>query len=412
MLSCEFIFAQLLITTTASHSVCYGSSTILTVTASGGVPPYTYHWSEQTVDSSSITVSPISSTTYSVYVTDNNGNTSQTNFITLYVSPPIIFNIIANKDSICPGEQVLLAPVVSGGTGPPYVFHNQDGQIVTPPIFINPMYTGCYLLSIEDAFGCIDSSYACIYVMPSPPVGFLANPTSGCQPLTVNFNELYPVDGRTFVWDFGDMANLSLAHSPNHTYTDSGVYSVSLKATSSFGCITELTMNDLISVYPKPVANFNYHPIVSNANDTIDFSNLSQGASSYIWAFGDGDSSSIINPIHLFPNSGYWHVSLIAISDMGCSDTISTVITVNIDEVNLYNKIKCYPNPVFDKFTIESESLTNISLEILNSQGQSIKKIKLTNNVNNINLKELPKGLYIIRIYTDNGIIEKKLVKQ
>ncbi len=402
MLSFKFIFAQLVITTSANDTICLGSSSILTVTASGGVPPYTYHWNGQTADSS-ITVSPNGNTTYSVFVTDNNGNTSQTNHITVIVFPPINILVFANKDSICPGEQVLLTHVITGGTGPPYVIYNHDGQVVSPPIYINPIYSDYYYLSAEDVCGTHDTGFVLINVMPQPPIGVIADTVSGCQPLTVNFTEISPIDGSTFIWDFGDMMNLSLARCPNHTYTDSGIYTVILKKTSIFGCVTICTLADFISVYPKPVASFDYNPSVPNSNDTIEFFNISQGASSYIWAFGNGDSSSITNPILMFPYSGDWSVSLIAISDMGCTDTISNIISVLDDFI-------FYPNPCNTLLTVNTLQMTTI--EIIDTQGQIVGSIDLTENLNYIDLSNIDSGVYTLRIKTDRGIAMRKLIKQ
>ena len=104
-------------------SICYGQPAYLTVSATGGTPLYTYQWSNGS-NNPSIIVNPLTETTYQVSATDQNGCTASTS-VTVYVSPEIVVTLIANTDSICPGEPVMLTPIITGGVGPPYMILNQ-----------------------------------------------------------------------------------------------------------------------------------------------------------------------------------------------------------------------------------------------------------------------------------------------
>jgi gliding motility-associated-like protein len=76
-------------------------------------------------------------------------------------------------------------------------------------------------------------------------------------------------------------------------------------------------------VYPLPTANFTWSPNPPTENTITQFTNLSVGATRYLWNFGDGETSTDVNPSHLFNKTDTFAVSLIAFNDADCSDTIT-----------------------------------------------------------------------------------------
>src|SRR6266404_2213451 len=132
-----------------------------------------------------------------------------------------------------------------------------------------------------------------IVVTNPPPVvaDFVANPTSGLAPLSVNFTNLS--SGATnYSWDFGD-GNTSTAVNPANTYSNAGNYTVSLRAIGTGGANTLSRTNYILVTNPPPVvADFVAGPTNGGAPLSVLFTNLSSGASSYSWDFGDGNSSS------------------------------------------------------------------------------------------------------------------------
>ena len=76
------------------------------------------------------------------------------------------------------------------------------------------------------------------------------------------------------------------------------------------------------------------------------------------------------------------------------------------------NSVHVYPNPATNHIHIELVFKSNILfIEIINIQGKLVRHKKNVTNKNTLNVKDLPNGLYIIRIYTDNGIINEKFIK-
>ncbi len=408
--------SEFYISTNPSLSTCYNQPVNLTVSATGGTGPgYNYYWSNG-LNGSAITITPTTTSTYTVTATDQNLCSSTANVI-VYVSQPISINLISNIDSVCPGEPVLLTPIVTGGVGPPYTIINQDGNIVTPPIYVYPQTSGNYSVSVQDACGTQDVGSVFIKVLPLPLAGFLADSIAGCEPFTVHFNELYPIDGRTFVWDFGDNENLSLAHNPVHTYTRPGVFTVTLTVTSKWGCKTILQYSNMIIVYPKPNAQFSWAPeFASVIKPIIDFNNLTSNGSNYIWTFGDGDSTNQVNPEHRFPGAGSWPVQLIAISNMGCRDTVMYPLEIE-EENTLYAPSAFSPDNdnVNDYFFVTGTGIdkNNFLLNIFDRWGEVIftsTDIERTWNgcVKNT-LNKVPVGTYTwLVIYKDSKGIRRE----
>ncbi len=64
--------------------------------------------------------------------------------------------------------------------------------------------------------------------------------------------------------------------------------------------------------------------------DSTTFTDLSTGtpANCWLWYFGDGDSSLVQNPKHLYTAAGTYNVTLIVHSEMGCTDSITQTVTV------------------------------------------------------------------------------------
>jgi gliding motility-associated-like protein len=155
-------------------------------------------------------------------------------------------------------------------------------------------------------------------VISNPVAAFTPSTLNTCLGNTINFtnNTLPTVAG--MVWSFGD-GDTSTAFSPAHSYTALGTYPVKLVATVG-ACKDSVTIN--VNVTPKPVPHISATSYAScNLPFTPTFSNTTTGASSYIWYFGDGGTSTATNPSHTYNSLGVFNVTLISTSPYGCSDT-------------------------------------------------------------------------------------------
>lgn len=158
-----------------------------------------------------------------------------------------------------------------------------------------------------------------------PLADFIAEPTSGLKPLTVQFHDTSLGNPTTFLWDFGD-GGQSTMQSPSHTYENSGNYTVWLTVGTSGGT-NNTVKDDFIQVaqeFELPVANFttDYIYIGRFWADAYLIDTSTGNPTSWNWSFGDGDYSEYRNPWHEWEGVGSYNVTL-TVSNPAGSDTIT-----------------------------------------------------------------------------------------
>lgn len=174
-----------------------------------------------------------------------------------------------------------------------------------------------------------------ITVFDNPVAQFASNVQSGCFPLNVQFADQSSTTLGNIVqwqWDFGD-GQFSTLQNPNHIYTSAGSYNVSLRVVTANGCSRNLTMLQYIRVFPGVSASFtNTNPTTCTPPALINFTNTSTSIApmTYMWSFGDGNTSTQVNPLYVYNTSGAYNVQLIAINSFGCVDTFRRNGPINI----------------------------------------------------------------------------------
>ena len=178
---------------------------------------------------------------------------------------------------------------------------------------------------------CADSIRRTVSVRPIPPVAAFDSIPPGCSPMIIDLNNTSlhtEAPGTTYYWNFGD-GSTSTAKNPNYTYYEGGTYRIELTVTGPGG--TSATSR-LVTIYPSPQANFNVTPKVVFVNDEpVRMFNLTQGVNSYLWEFGDGDTSTIEEPFHKYIEEGDYDITLHATSNNGCTNTFILSPAVKVE---------------------------------------------------------------------------------
>ncbi|HEV7230781.1 MAG TPA: PKD domain-containing protein, partial [Bacteroidia bacterium] len=317
-------------------SICYGQCTPLPCTGVGGTPAYNYSWTLAGIKVNS-PVCPLVTTTYTVTVTDSNGCVSPPQTATVTVGPPL--EILAGQASICAGETAALSSTPSGGNGNySYTWYPATGLSSTTiqnPV-ASPVISTTYTVVLSDNCGTTtDSALVLVHVNPAPVILFTANDTSGCVPLCVNFQPQVTPACATASWTFGDGTTVSGCQTVTHCYKNPGSFGVTLNVKDVNGCSGMLSKPNYIHTYPVPKAAFSASPQPTDIfNPQVYFTDLSTGASSWLWNFGDlsGATSVLENPSYVYPSdSACYNVTLVVKNGFGCSD--STVHPICIQPV-------------------------------------------------------------------------------
>jgi gliding motility-associated-like protein len=211
--------------------------------------------------------------------------------------------------------------------------------------------------------GCMDTVTGPSAVNPLPVVAFSGDDLSGCPVHCVNFTDASVIASGNIVqwtWDFGDATTASTQNA-NHCFdnTDplnSALFTVSLSVVSDSGCAGSLVKTNYITVFPEPVASFSYGPTSPEpnvANPIVDFFDLSVGADSWSWDFGDvfnpaGSVSTLQNPSYNYNHmeAYLYNVQLAVANTYGCVDTIVQPIYIE-PEFTFYCPNAFTPNEDF-----------------------------------------------------------------
>ncbi len=228
------------------------------------------------------------------------------------------------------------------------------------------------LIILDTAFcNSPDSIEKTIRLNPLVKAQFETDPI-GCVPFTATF-ENTSLAGTDFVWNFGD-GTTSTDPSPTHTYTTTGTFNVRLIATDTNTCNrVDTSAFFAITVVANPTAQFSWQPDPPTENTPVQFTNLSIGATSYLWNFGDGDTSTLVNPAHQYNETGTYLAELIAYNEVGCSDTfrlqVSVIVIPLLDVPNAFIPAQGGRNSIVK---VEGFGISKMIWKIYNRWGQIV----------------------------------------
>ena len=273
--------------------------------------------------------------TYTVSLMVTDGCSYDTATIEIEVIEPPVVDFISSPDSVCINQPFTFTNLSTGSLAATDWDFGDGGTSVTTNTQHAYTASGTYQVTLTGTStvnSCTASVTKPVVVRVNPVADFTPNPISGCVPLTVSFANL-STSANFQTWNFGD-GNFSTQFSPTHTFTSVGAYVVKLLVENTNGCIDSISK--VINVYPVPTANFTVNPTMSCAVPVdVATTNLSTGAVNYNWNFGNGNFSTLTNPVITYNNPGTYTIQLTASNAYGCSDSHS--FTVNI-----------YGNPVAD----------------------------------------------------------------
>lgn len=257
---------------------------------------------------------------YSVILTASNavGNSTvtQTNLVVVGGAPTAGFQLSSNNNEV-------LFTNTSSVNATAYSWNFGDGNTSTD---ISPSHTylndGNYTVVLTTSNSCGSATFTqTVEIITPPTAGFIANNTTGCAALSVQFSNTSSANATTFAWLFpGGIPDTSSSPNPTIVYPQGGSFTVTLTATNAAGSATVMQENVVIvSTTPTPL--FTYQ----TGGLSAQFTNASFNANSYTWNFGDGGSSTAINPVHNYTVPGTYIVTLQATNICGTEIYTQTI---------------------------------------------------------------------------------------
>ena len=265
--------------------------------------------------------------TVTLIASDGNGVTDTAryvNYITVVPKPNAAFTATTTT-SCLDNNSFSFVNTSTGGSS--YLWDFGDGITSTQ---FSPVHsyslggTFTVTLIVTNSFGCSDQKIQNQYitVYPGPSIVITSNYTSSCDPSTVYTFTCSTPGLTSYLWNLGD-GQTSTTANPSHTYNSAGQYMVTLTATDNHGCTNISDQAIDINVGASYLAGF------YSTNDTgcvpfvAHFHSQTANASSAIWYFGDGTTSTQLDPSHIYVNPGNYTVTFIVSTSNGCSDTLT-----------------------------------------------------------------------------------------
>ncbi|MEO6542075.1 MAG: PKD domain-containing protein, partial [Ferruginibacter sp.] len=219
-----------------------------------------------------------------------------------------------------------------------FIWDFGDGVTDTGSISYNPIHQyaspGSYRvkLCVVDTFvcnspDCIDTLLSVATVVKA---GFITNPRS-CVGAPLTFTNT-STGGQTYIWEFGDnTTSTDPSLSVTHIYNTPGTYKVRLIAFNPNTCnLSDTSGYFSVTVFDIPTADFDWTPNPPQENKPTRFNNKSIGATRYVWDFGDGETSTEVNPVHQYNATATFSATLYAYNVANCVDSLTLDVPILI----------------------------------------------------------------------------------
>ena len=308
------------------QTICWGTSVQLGVSPQSGL---TYTWNNSAGAISNPVVSPITTTSYILTVVQVgvcSNSITDTVIVNVLPLPQAFFNYSVD----CSGLLVSFNNVSIGNTSSVWNFGDGSTSVSSSPTHVYAN-TGSYnvTLIIQNTGGCTDTVITAIQLnLPVLPTAAFTVDTTSCSLLVNFYNNSLNSSGA--FWYFGD-GNTSNLINPIHTFLSPGTYLVTLISSNQCGSDTLTTSVDIDPV-TLPVALFVID--TNTCSSSVEFTSNSVDANNFNWNFGNGNSSSLQNPIVNFASAGSYTIILIAGNNCGTDTMTNTLVLANFDPPN------------------------------------------------------------------------------
>ncbi len=309
--------------------ICFGTNTgKITLSASGGIGPYTYTWSTGTVNTTGV-LNNVAAGTYACTVTPANGGTATISGLQVSgPSGPISIQTVETYPAGCnsvPGSALVAA---SGGWNSGYSYQWNNGQASEELINVP---AGTYIVTVTDDGGCTKTSSVTIVQTPPPVVNIAPPPSITCATPTIQINASASSSGSNieYLWfAAGGGVIVSGGTTATPTVSAAGTYNLRITDTEStcvtFGSTT-VTGN---TTTPTAEAGIAGAVTCLVPTDTLQGSGSSGAGITYLWtASNGGNILSGANTLTPIVNAPGTYTLKVTNSSNGCSATSTTTVT-------------------------------------------------------------------------------------
>lgn len=372
-----------------------------------GMQTYLWTMNANPVGINSQTLQTITAGTYMVTVTSPSGCVGRDTLL-LTIKDPIVD--LGNNYTICANEGHPL--LNAGNPGCSYSWTLNGAPIGGNTQTLQTSVAGIYRVKVTSSAGCIAKDSVTLNVLPLLTGAFTA-PSTATVGTTVSFTDNSSPSPTAWNWNFGDGSANSNLQNPTHTYAVAGQYAIFLivhNATCSDTITSTITIqNNCATLGLTASYTTSADTIYLNGLGMVTFTNTSANSDAWLWNFGDGNTSTVQSPTHVYDVIGIYTVTLTSYNH-NCSTTVTSIVVVKQSSVGINvlaladYKLQIYPNPSDGKFTLQIENCPEClqqieDLTVLNILGEVIFHTSdIVGQSMSIDLSGHPKGIYFVKL--------------
>ncbi|MFM7729474.1 MAG: PKD domain-containing protein [Flavobacteriales bacterium] len=374
---------------------CVGNTVELHGSANAG--DATFHWSNG-AEGAITEVGAVGNVTLTVINARGCSATSEAFSVAFYPAVSVTIEASGNT-SFCTGGSVTLTSNATSGNLWSTGSTNTSIEVTT---------SGAYSSTVTDANGCTGSSNTIsvsVSDSPSPTITSNGN-TTICDGEQLMLNSSA---GETYQWYLNGAA-IAGATSNELTATQTGGYSVNVTNTDACNGAGN---SDFVFVTVNPTPSASFDVDFTNGSGVYDFNNNTVNGVTYNWNFGDGVTSTEVNPSHTYATGGNYTVVLTAVNG-GCSSTYELALnSVNQDEVESI-LLAVYPNPANDVLNIQLPSaMDGAEISLFSLSGQLVQRYhanQTNTNLIQMSTSALAEGIYQLVVISNQDAFSAPIV--
>lgn len=375
--STEVLVDSINLSTGVIDANCNGQEGLGWVSASGGIPPYTYLWSN---NANTDTISAMAGT-YEVIVSDSNSCSATVQVI--IGEPDTLVVTVSVVHETCSGDCNGVALATTTGGSMPYSWLWSNGE---DSLAIADLCSGYYTITVTDSLGCVGVVDSIALNEGNSAFPLILGDTIICPGVT---GELHTQGGfNSYLWSTGETT-------PSINWTNEDVYGV---VVTKGICTDSAEIETMIS--PDMQLDLVF------ANDTL-FANASGGWPPLAYLWNTNEMTSYIIPQ---ANGTY---TVIVNDSVGCMILDSMLVMINaLDEFKSI-PMKVYPNPVHDWLTLDLIfGVQGMQLEVITLTGQPVILERLPSGKNMIDVSSLQPGAYLLTLKGVEKVYQAVFVKE
>jgi len=298
--------------------------------------------------------------------------------INVDVNDPIVWKNTQSNITICKGDSFTVTAEADHGSGnyaynwnPTYMITGPTGSVQSGVGIGTTVYN---VLVYDIACPQYTINHSFVINVNKAPVPLLSIPNNQCEPFCTIYDSKIKNQTETVAYTFnggntyyGDSSKICLS---------AGIYTLDITSIGLNGCKEVFNYPNMITVYPKPVADFDWSPELPNtvSDNLVTFYPKNQPSNyTWFWELGANETSTDKNPAKRYDAQGMYPITLVVVTDHNCKDTITKVINVK-DEFLLFIPNAFTPNGdgINDTFKPKGLGIKNFSLEIYDRWGSLI----------------------------------------